>query len=154
MLKNPPANTGDLRVAGSIPWVGKISWRSEIWQPTPVSLPRESLGHRNLAGTVHRSHRVGHEWSWFSTHTGKIFCMVYNFWALTNAYGYAATVIIKIQNSEGTSTETVRVSLCSQPLSLPWQSLILPVPIGFAFLACHINEIIHYVIFLSLASFT
>ena len=32
---------------GSNPWVGKISWRRK-WQPTPVFLPRESHGQRNL----------------------------------------------------------------------------------------------------------
>ena len=31
------------------PWVGKIPWRRE-WQPTPVFLPREFLGQRNLVG--------------------------------------------------------------------------------------------------------
>jgi len=33
---------------GSIPGLGKISWRRE-WQPTPVFLRRESQGQRNLA---------------------------------------------------------------------------------------------------------
>ena len=31
------------------PWVGKIPW-SRKWQPTPVLLPGESHGQRNLAG--------------------------------------------------------------------------------------------------------
>ena len=31
------------------PWVGKIPWRRE-WQPTPVFLPGESHGQRNLVG--------------------------------------------------------------------------------------------------------
>ena len=30
-------------------WVGKIPWR-RAWQPTPVFLPRESLGQRSLVG--------------------------------------------------------------------------------------------------------
>ena len=30
-------------------WVGKIPWQSK-WQPTPVLLPGESHGQRNLAG--------------------------------------------------------------------------------------------------------
>ena len=30
-------------------WVGKIPWRKE-WQPTPVFLPGESRGQRNLVG--------------------------------------------------------------------------------------------------------
>ena len=31
------------------PWVGKIRWR-RAWEPTPVFLPRECHGQRNLAG--------------------------------------------------------------------------------------------------------
>ena len=32
-------------------WVGKIPWRM-AGQPTPVFLPGESQGHRNLAGYI------------------------------------------------------------------------------------------------------
>ena len=35
MVKNPPANAGDVRDIGSIPGCGKIPW-SRKWQPTPV----------------------------------------------------------------------------------------------------------------------
>ena len=77
MVKNPPANAGDLRDVGSIPglgrspgegngnplqyshlqcrrpafspWVGKIPWRRK-WQSTPVFLPEKSHGQRSLAG--------------------------------------------------------------------------------------------------------
>ena len=59
MVKNPPANVGDID-AGSIPglrhkrrrfdlWVGKIPWR-RTWQPTPAFLPGESHGQRSLVG--------------------------------------------------------------------------------------------------------
>ena len=34
---------------GFNPWVGKIPWRRK-WQPTPVSLPGKSHGHRSLVG--------------------------------------------------------------------------------------------------------
>ena len=34
------------------PWVGKIPWR-QAWQPTPVSLPKESHGQSSLQTTVH-----------------------------------------------------------------------------------------------------
>ena len=47
MVKNPPANAGDM---GSMDaWVKKIPWRRK-WQPTPVFLPGESHGQRNLVG--------------------------------------------------------------------------------------------------------
>ena len=56
MVKNPPANTGDIRVSGSIPESGKIPWR-RAWQPTPVFLPGESHGQRSLEGYSPRSHK-------------------------------------------------------------------------------------------------
>ena len=34
---------------GFNPWVGKIPWR-RAWQPTPVFVPGESHGQRNLEG--------------------------------------------------------------------------------------------------------
>ena len=37
------------RRPGFSPWVGKMPWRRE-WQPTPVFLPREFHGQRNLVG--------------------------------------------------------------------------------------------------------
>ena len=55
-MKNPPANTGDLRDGEFDPWVGKISWR-RAWQPTPVFLPGKSHGQKNLAGC----HPWGHK---------------------------------------------------------------------------------------------
>ena len=47
MVKNPPANAGDIKQFDS--WVGKIPWRRK-WQPTPVFLPGESHRQRSLAG--------------------------------------------------------------------------------------------------------
>ena len=51
-----PAGRGHLRSflhwwlrPGFNPWVGKILWRKE-WLPTPVFLPGEFHGQRNLAG--------------------------------------------------------------------------------------------------------
>ena len=46
VVKNPPANLGDLREAGSIPRQeplkeGRLDWRT-TWLPTPVILPGES----------------------------------------------------------------------------------------------------------------
>ena len=48
MVKNPPAYAGDIR-DGLETWDGKMCWRRK-WQPTPVFLPGESHGQRNLAG--------------------------------------------------------------------------------------------------------
>ena len=49
MVKNPPANAGDIKRRGFDPWLGKIPWK-RAWQPTPVFLPGKSHGQRSLAG--------------------------------------------------------------------------------------------------------
>ena len=49
MVKNPPANAGDVRNTGLIPEWGKNPWR-RTWQPTPVFLPRESHGTEEPGG--------------------------------------------------------------------------------------------------------
>ena len=49
VVKNLPVNAGDARYEGLIRKVRKITWR-RAWQPTPVFLPRESHGQRNLVG--------------------------------------------------------------------------------------------------------
>ena len=48
VVKNPPANAGDI-TDGFGSWVRKISWR-RAWQPTPVFLPGGSHGQRSLVG--------------------------------------------------------------------------------------------------------
>ena len=49
VVKNSPANAGDIKRRRFDPWVGKIPWR-RAWQPTPVFLPGASHGQRSLAG--------------------------------------------------------------------------------------------------------
>ena len=49
VVKNSPANAGDIRDAGSIPGLGRSPWR-RAWQPNPIFLPGESHGQRSLAG--------------------------------------------------------------------------------------------------------
>ena len=49
MVKNPPANAGDIRDTGSIHGLGIIPWR-RTWKPTPVFFPGESHGQMSLAG--------------------------------------------------------------------------------------------------------
>jgi len=48
MVKNLPANAGDIGDTGSVPDIGKIPW-SRKWQTTPVFLPRKFHGQRSLA---------------------------------------------------------------------------------------------------------
>ena len=48
MVKNLLASAGDMR-QGFDPWVGKLL-RRRAWEPTPVFLPAESHGQRNLVG--------------------------------------------------------------------------------------------------------
>ena len=49
VVKNLPANAGDIRDAVSIPGLGRLPWR-RTQQPTPVFLPGESHGQRSLVG--------------------------------------------------------------------------------------------------------
>ena len=49
MVKNLPANAGDVRDTGLNFWVRKILWMKK-WQPTPVFLTGESHGQRSLVG--------------------------------------------------------------------------------------------------------
>ena len=49
IIKNPPANAGDIRDVGSIPGSGRSPWR-RAWPPTPIFLPGESDGQKGLAG--------------------------------------------------------------------------------------------------------
>jgi len=62
VVKNPPANAGDIRDEGSIPETGRPLWGGE-WQPTPVFLPRESHGQRSLVGYNPWGCRVEHDWA-------------------------------------------------------------------------------------------
>ena len=49
MVKNPPANAGDIRDMGCIPGWGR-SPEGGHGYPTPVLLPGESHGQRSLVG--------------------------------------------------------------------------------------------------------
>ena len=50
MVRNLPANAGDIRDSRFNPWVGKIPCGRK-WELTPVSLPGESHGQRRLVGS-------------------------------------------------------------------------------------------------------
>ena len=54
MVKNPPANAGDL---GSIPELGRAPGGGN-GQPTPVLLPGKSHGQRSLAGCSPRGRKA------------------------------------------------------------------------------------------------
>ena len=49
MVKNPPANTGDIERCEFNLWVRKIPWRRAC-QPTPAFFPGKSHGQRSLVG--------------------------------------------------------------------------------------------------------
>ena len=50
VVKNPPVKAGDIRDAVSIPGSGRSPGGGNEWLSTPVFLPGESHGPRNLAG--------------------------------------------------------------------------------------------------------
>ena len=56
VVKDAPANAGDIRDTGSIPGLGKIPWRRK-WQPTQVFLLGESHGQRSLVGYSPQGHK-------------------------------------------------------------------------------------------------
>ena len=61
VVKNLPANIGDVRTAGLIPGSGRSSGGGRAWQPTPVFLPGESLWTEEPGGLKSMgSQRVGH----------------------------------------------------------------------------------------------
>ena len=65
VVKNPPANSGEIRDVGSILGLGRSPWRRKC-QPTTVFLSGESHGQRSLAGSSEKSmgsQRVRHDWS-------------------------------------------------------------------------------------------
>ena len=49
MVRKPSANAGDVRDVGLVPGLGRTAGGGH-WQPTPVFLPGESQGQRNLVG--------------------------------------------------------------------------------------------------------
>ena len=62
--KEPACQCRRYKRCGFNPWVGKIPWRRK-WQPTPIFLPGESCGQRNLAGYIQSMglKRVRRDWS-------------------------------------------------------------------------------------------
>ena len=59
MVKNLPANVGDIRDEGFDPWVGKIPWR-RAWQPPPAlqySCLENPHGQRSLMGYSLQGHK-------------------------------------------------------------------------------------------------
>ena len=49
MVKNLPANAGNIRYLGSVPGLGRFPWRRE-WLPTAVYFPGKSHEQGSLAG--------------------------------------------------------------------------------------------------------
>ena len=63
VIKNLPANAGDISDMGSISGLGRSPW-GRAWQHTPGFLPGESRGQGSLTGySSIRSQRVRHNWS-------------------------------------------------------------------------------------------
>ena len=73
MVKNLPANVGDVRTADLIPGSGRSSGGGRAWQPTPVFLPGESLWTEEPGGLQSMgSQRVGHTEATQHIHTHMI----------------------------------------------------------------------------------
>ena len=68
VVKNLPANVGDIGDAEFDPWVRKIPWR-RARQPTPVFLPQKSHGQGRLVGYGPWGRKELDTTEWLSTHT-------------------------------------------------------------------------------------
>ena len=82
VVKNPPANARDMRHGGFNLWVQNIPWK-RAWQPTPIFLPEESHGQRNLVGYSPQGHNESDmtsdiECTHTHTHTHTYFKYVYS----------------------------------------------------------------------------
>ena len=108
------------RRRGFDPWVGKIPWR-RTWQPTPVFLPGESHGWRNLVGyrlwgckeldtTKRLSTHTGQDKTFFCTFiqfplflppaSGNhkydlFFCEFVCFWSIIDLWGFPSGSVVK-----------------------------------------------------------
>ena len=91
------------RRPGFNPWVGKISRRRK-WQPTPVFLPGESHGQRNLVGYSPLGHKELDRTEWLSRQEP------YNEW--TTCYSV----------TKSTSAETLWIDIWVYYLLFPWDS--------------------------------
>ena len=68
VVKNLPANAGDLRDASSIPGLGRC--HRKAWKPTPAFLPGESHGQRSLVDYSPRGH-IESNMTEVTEHTGR-----------------------------------------------------------------------------------
>ena len=68
MIKNLPANAGAAGDAGSFPGPGRSPWNRK-WQLTPVSLPGNSYGQRNLVAYSSWGHKEMDMTERLSVHT-------------------------------------------------------------------------------------
>jgi len=70
MVKNTPADAGDIRDTASVP--GQEDPLRRAWPPTPVFLPGESHGQRNWQETVHGVTKSWARLKQLSTHSLKL----------------------------------------------------------------------------------
>ena len=68
MVKNPPANTGDLRDVSLIPGLGRYPGEGH-GNPLKYSCLENPIDRGAWQVIVHESHRVRHNWSDLYTHT-------------------------------------------------------------------------------------
>ena len=67
---------------GFDPWVEKIPWRRE-WQPTPVSLPGQFHGQRNMTESLSLSLYLRHLYQYWPYETQKCLALNYNYIKIT-----------------------------------------------------------------------
>ena len=82
VVKNLPANAGDVRDVGSIPGWGRFPGGG--WQPTPIFLPGESHGQRSLVGHSPQGGKESDTTEQLSRQAGYSFCLqdkcIFHWW--------------------------------------------------------------------------
>ena len=71
VVKNPPANAGDIRDTGSIPGSGRSSAGGH-GKPLQYSCLENPYGQRSLVGCSSQGHRVGHNSAQHSMMSGNV----------------------------------------------------------------------------------
>ena len=128
------------------PCIGKIPWR-RAWQPTPVFLPGESHGQRNLAGYNPWGRKESDTTEWLThtarahTHTGVAFVVVviiciYPAWCLFSELPGSVVwclililILLLVFNNLGKFSVIIVSNMSSVPFSFRYSHYVYIIPL-------------------------
>ena len=129
--KKSACNVGDL---GLIPGLGRFPWKSE-WLPTPVFLPGDFHGQRNLAGYSHGVTKSQTQLSDFHK-VLYIYIYIYTYMAESLCYTAEINTTLYIKYISLKFLWKMLCDLICQQCPLPYQRLYF---ILFSFLVCSLK---------------